>query len=291
MNQFLNHLKKLEKDLLKHWKAKRFNNDLFPVLAQELLDAYDMHLKFENIDSFLKFLICNLGHPDIHHYDLNQTENIHFTLLRNKYFFIDMYSWMDHTEIHAHNFLGAFQVLSGEFYQSTYQFKRKTEKKYMALGLLQLQGQNLLERGHVQRIIQGEGFIHQVFHPNGPSLSLCIRTPDLKAPYYSYFYPNLRLTDITFKRPEVLRIKAFNQYCKISRKINNAQALKLLAGLEKSRLIYEYMTGLNTFKVNSAQKKMLEEIIERFLSTSEIDLKKIKKQNQIHLTKLDLSIK
>jgi hypothetical protein len=286
---FVDSLKTLEDELLIKWKKENFSKEKFTPLSTKIFNKHQLGDQF-NLEDFLSFIIENKKHPDIHHYDLNFTENIHFTILRNKHFFIDLYSWATHTEIHAHNFSGCFQILKGRFAQSYYGFQKERHGQNWAEGKLLLRKQEVLSVNNTYSIEEGEKFIHQVFHLDKPSVSLCIRTSDTQDKYFSYFYPGFRLNDITFNRPEHLRIKAFSQYCQIKKRYPSKIAVELIEGLKPSRLMYEYLQGLKTIRVPPNIKASVEREIEKhFIKSIGVDLKDLRKKHLIHITKLEMA--
>ncbi len=289
INVFLKSLKTLEKKLLKEWEQEDFSREKFTSLSTNLLNEHQLGDYF-NLKDFLCFIIKNKKHPNIHHYDLNFTGNIHFTLLRNKHFFVDLYSWTTHTEIHSHNFSGCFQILEGRFAQSYYSFKKERHGENWALGNLKLNKREVLSINNTYSIEEGEKFIHQVFHLDSPSVSLCIRTPDTEDKYFSYFNPGLRLSDTTFNRPEYLRIKSFTQYCSLQKQFPIKITLELIKGLKPSRMMYEYLHGLPSFRLTPTHMVALErEIAKHFKKKLGKDLKEIRYKHNIHITKLEMS--
>jgi hypothetical protein len=280
-------LLEVEKELLSNWQKSGFDLLQFPSLAREQLEKKS----FENFDvkEFLNYVIKSHHHLDIHHYDLNFTENIHFTLFRNPYFFIDIYSWMEHTEIHSHNFSGCFCILQGDFSQTSYDFKKNREGNNWALGVLNLVKREKLSIGSIHEIVEGEKFIHQVFHFNNPCVSLCIRTPDTKRDYLSYFYPGLRLGRTSFKRPDFLRMKALNQLILVSKEFPVLLAKEMIASLEISPLVYDYMSGHSFFKLKGESLLELEKLIEQRIEEElGVNISQMRRQNQIHIRKLEL---
>lgn len=238
----------------------------------------------------IQHILCAANHPDIHHYDLNFTRNIQFTLLRNKAFFIDVYLWMEHTEIHAHNFSGAFQVMEGKFNQTRYTFDAGKGARDWNLGKLSLEARESLALGQAYAIHSGERFIHQVYHFDNPSISICIRTNNTTRPYYSYFYPGLRLKETGFKRPDILRIKALHQLSEINGKLTKKNCADLISTLPLSPLMNDYLLSLPTFNLGQEQKSLVEKTIEaRVIKECDFDLKDIRRKNLVHMTKLEMS--
>jgi hypothetical protein len=288
MNGFIRSLRKFELKLLKSWKRESYARPSFAKLSSTALEGTEIFQQFK-LKDFYDYILKNKEHPDIHHYDLNQTENLHFTLLRNPHFFIDVYAWMDHTEIHAHNFTGCFQMLEGDFTQTQYEFSPERTDTNWATGNLKLKERIRMTKGQVLAIPEGELFIHQVYHFARPSVSLCVRTPDSRAPYFSYFYPGLRLSETSFKRPDILRIKALNQLCGLKENLPKKAIQELLTTLNPSALMYEYLSGLPSFRPSPTMKNFLDKEIERHIEkTIKIDLQSIRRKNLIHMTKLEM---
>lgn len=285
MNRFISQIKALEKTILRDLKKSGYDLKKFPQIATKALAAKDLCF---NDEEFLRWVVESRRHPDMHHYDVNLTENVHFTLVRNSHFFIEIYSWINHTEIHAHNFSGSFRVLRGRYAQSRYSFKKERQIKSCSTGMLKLEKRESATQGMTFPITEGESFIHQVLHFDLPCISLCVRTPDTKKKYYSYFYPGLRVSDTTFSRPEILRIKSFAQLVKFS-KLDVSLLQDLLKGLSVSALIYDYMSGFNFLKQVLPVANEYEELVEKFLSEAlGRDVKELRRQHRLHLNKLEL---
>ena len=286
---FIKKLKVIETKLLKNWKQEQYSQKIFPRLSSELLKTDPLASHF-NLEEMLGFMIKNNKHPDIHHYDLNNTKNIHFTILRNPHFFIELYSWATHTEIHSHNFAGSFQVLNGQFAQSLYSFKKDRQGHGWATGKLLLKTHESLSENQTIAISDGTSFIHQVFHFETPSVSLCIRTPDSHKKYYSYFYPGLRLDHVSFSKPEQLRIKAFSQLCSTHSAFPLTLSRSLLDGLRYASLMYEYFNGLPTFQLSFEVRLKLEFEVEKHIKKNlGFDLLIFRKNHLLYMNKLEMS--
>ena len=286
---FIKRIKNIEKILLPHFSSAKCKPDKFSEISKALLSELDLANEFD-LDSFFEYVIKQKDHPDIHHYDRNSTDNILFTVTRNKHFFIEIYSWATHTEIHSHNFSGGFKVLYGEYSQSKYQFVQTRKGVDWAQGDLKLMQTESLPLNKAHSILSGERFIHQVFHNKYPSVTLCIRTPDTKEDYFSYFYPGLRLSNTFFNRPQILQIKAFNQSCLTSGKFSRVLAEKLIANLPISKLMYDYFSISSYLTSKEDIRCKFEKELEKFVKNKfRIDLKTIRKQHQIHSLKIQMS--
>lgn len=110
-------------------------------------------------------------------------------------FYIEVLFWLDSpTSIHQHAFSGAFGVLHGGSFHSTYTFERDRDlAAQLRLGELHFGDAEMLQRGDVRTIRAGDRFIHALLHLNSPSVSVVIRTTSEPEwlPQYNYLAPGL----------------------------------------------------------------------------------------------------
>jgi hypothetical protein len=102
------------------------------------------------------------------------------TVFHTDKFDINVFFWLDATtDIHDHNFWGAFQVLAGSSLHTTHRF-RASERitQDLARGELTVTGLESLSRGDVREIEAGSRFIHSLFHLDRPSVSLVVATKE-----------------------------------------------------------------------------------------------------------------
>jgi hypothetical protein len=189
MELFQNVGEKLEKA----WRAKDYDETVFPAMAADALKNADLPSKvspWEVIEWTLqqselprqKDVQARFGEPPI-------------TLFVAPRFHIDVYFWFEGTtSIHQHAFCGAFQVLEGSSIHSWYEFeKRDAVNSFCEIGEMSLRVCQLLEVSAVQEIRPGRQYIHSLFHLDQPSVTIVIRTDKspLFLPQYDYQKPCL----------------------------------------------------------------------------------------------------
>jgi len=175
------------------WRAKDYDETIFPAMAAEALKNADLPSKvspWEVIEWTLqqselprqKDVQARFGEPPI-------------TLFVAPRFHIDVYFWFEGTtSIHQHAFCGAFQVLEGSSIHSWYEFeKRDAVNSFCEIGEMSLRVCQLLEVSAVQEIRPGRQYIHSLFHLDQPSVTIVIRTDKspLFLPQYDYQKPCL----------------------------------------------------------------------------------------------------
>ena len=126
----------------------------------------------------------NFGQPAIQVYDGGD-------------FYIEVLHWLDNTtEIHQHQFDGAFAVLAGSSIHSQYEFhSTRVIQPKLEEGRVELASVELLERGAIRPIVAGRRMIHSLFHVERPAVTVVVRTPqtDQAGPHRRYLYPRLAL--------------------------------------------------------------------------------------------------
>ena len=105
-------------------------------------------------------------------------------------FYLELLIWFpSRTSIHGHGFVGAFMVLSGYSIEAKYRFIEKREVCHgVKLGELKPESVEVIAPGKVNRILNGDGFIHTVGHMGNPSMTLVVRNRSSKHPrQFTYF--------------------------------------------------------------------------------------------------------
>lgn len=185
--------RELGEQIEESWRARDYNEEVFPSLAAEALQSAAIPSKisaWEVVEWALtqnelppqKDPSANFGDPPI-------------TLFVAPRFYIDVYFWLDGTtEIHQHSFCGAFQVLMGSSIHSWYDFAaRDRVNSFTEIGDMELKVCQLLVHGDIQEIQAGRRYIHSLFHLDQPSATIVVRTDKspLYLPQYSYHKPYL----------------------------------------------------------------------------------------------------
>src|SRR5262245_38491284 len=184
---------KLGEELEKAWRAKNYDETVFPELASANLRGADLPSKvsaWDVVEWSLKErelprqrdLKASFGDPPI-------------TVFSGPRFHIDIYFWFEGTTaIHQHSFCGAFQVLLGSSIHSWYEFERSEAiNTFTELGNMSLKTCELLSVGDVLAINAGRQYIHGLFHLEQPSATIGVRThkSPMYLPQFSYHKPYL----------------------------------------------------------------------------------------------------
>jgi hypothetical protein len=110
-------------------------------------------------------------------------------------FYIQILFWLDGTtQIHQHEFSGAFHVLEGSSLHAEFAFANvRPVTAHFRLGDLQLTGTELLETGRTVPITSGAGSIHSLFHLETPSVTVVVRTHSDPGtgPQFTYLPPHV----------------------------------------------------------------------------------------------------
>jgi hypothetical protein len=151
----------------------RMDNSDFLIACSEVLKEFT----FEKFTPEDLLVLEKLQHPE-QSYPTQDFSEKSITLFRSGDLFLDLYWWEDRiTSKHDHNFFGAFKVIQGIYFQQIFSFdSEKILMPGVVKGTTRLINQDLKPPGHVEIIPMGESFIHQVYHLNGPSVTLCLRT-------------------------------------------------------------------------------------------------------------------
>lgn len=151
------------------------------------------------------------------------------TLFSCSHFIIDAYFWTSHdTQIHGHEFSGAFKVVSGKTRNIQYDFyEQENYNHQLLLGDLVESSNDLLDDpDQVVTILPGEQFIHSTEHLVEPTITLCVRTKRYPGVIQYGYYPagiavtgqqNIELARI-FELIMILRkqcVLVAREYCKV----------------------------------------------------------------------------
>ncbi len=113
------------------------------------------------------------------------------TVYHGRRFQVQVLFWLDgSTSVHAHGFVGAFQLLDGPTFQCRYAFtpRRRVSARF-ALGDVTLVAAEILERGQVVEIDQE--LIHATFHLEAPSATVVVRSYGEPHPTFTYAEPSV----------------------------------------------------------------------------------------------------
>ncbi len=173
------------------WQAVDFSLAAFPRLAQAALEENQPATQVE-----LKALTRSFLREDEQPFQtasgFGQPELVVFDDPR---FYIQILFWLDGTtQIHQHEFSGAFHVLEGSSLHAEFAFANvRPVTAHFRLGDLQLTGTELLETGRTVPITSGGASIHSLFHLETPSVTVVVRTHSDPGtgPQFTYLPPHV----------------------------------------------------------------------------------------------------
>lgn len=192
----ISYFKQLGDEVLAAWKLKNFSLPAFPVLATEALKA-NPPSNVVDIEELIRDFLLNDDQPNQSLSGFGQPELIVYNHPR---FYIQVLFWLDGTtDIHQHEFSGAFHVLGGSSLHSHFEFHNVNPiTAHFRLGDLRLIDTQMLETGSTVPIISGPTCIHSLFHLETPSLTVVVRTQSDPGtgPQFTYLPPHVGLDPV-----------------------------------------------------------------------------------------------
>jgi hypothetical protein len=188
MNHFF---KDLGLSVHSRWQSENFSLASFPEIARQML-AEKPPCEHVDLAAFTKEFLLNDDQPAQSHSGFGEPELV---LYHDPRFYIQMLFWMDGTtDIHQHEFSGAFHVMAGSSIHSRFSFENpQPVSAHLRMGRLKVQEISLLECGATVPIISGNTHIHSLFHLESPSVTVVIRTHSDPGtgPQFTYLPPHL----------------------------------------------------------------------------------------------------
>ena len=205
------YFEKLGRKVLERWREQNFSLEVFPELARIAMDETPPS---ENVDleEMIHEFLTNDDQPLQGHSGFGQPELVAFNDSR---FYIQILFWMEGTtDIHQHEFSGAFHVMRGSSVHSEFDFVgAHSVTPHIRTGELRLKQIELLETGRTVPIISGRECIHSLFHLDTPSLTVVVRThhDPGTGPQYNYLPPHIAIDPIhadslTMRRKQLLDV-------------------------------------------------------------------------------------
>lgn len=172
---FMSQVRNLGDSTQRLWQQCDFNENQFSEICYTKLQEFSRAADF-NLENLLEDLVLS-G-------ELSGIQKNHFfsqmqvTLYQEENFFIELLNWTEgSTSTHDHSFSGAFLVLQGTSFHSSYKFEKiKVINSRLHVGNLLLNQAEILRTGSVREIKAGGDFVHSVFHLSLPTCTLVIRT-------------------------------------------------------------------------------------------------------------------
>jgi hypothetical protein len=205
------YFEKLGRTLLERWREQNFSLEVFPELARIAMDEAPPS---ENVDleEMIHEFLTNDDQPLQGHSGFGQPELVAFNDSR---FYIQILFWMEGTtDIHQHEFSGAFHVMQGSSVHSEFDFVgAQSVTPHIRTGELRLKQIELLETGRTVPITSGQECIHSLFHLDTPSVTVVVRThhDPGTGPQYNYLPPHIAIDPIhadslTMRRKQLLDV-------------------------------------------------------------------------------------
>jgi hypothetical protein len=190
------YFEKLGHTVLERWRQQNFSLEVFPELARTAIDEAPPSASVDMEELIHEFL-SNDEQPFQGESGFGQPELIAFNDPR---FYIQLLFWMEGTtEIHQHEFSGAFHVMQGSSVHSEFDFVgARSVTPHIRIGDLRVKKVELLETGRTIPITSGRECIHSLFHLDTPSVTLVIRThhDPGTGPQYNYLPPHIAINPL-----------------------------------------------------------------------------------------------
>jgi len=193
MNSFFLGLGRL---VYERWQEENFSLTAFPKIATAALEEQppSEHVDLEEL--IREFLLSDeqpyqsasgFGQPELIVYDCPK-------------FYIQLLFWLDGTtDIHQHEFSGAFHVMTGSSIHSEFSFEdAESITAHFRLGNLKLKKAELLEARRIVPIVSGRTGMHSLFHLETPSVTVVVRTHSDPGtgPQFTYLPPHIAIDPI-----------------------------------------------------------------------------------------------
>lgn len=203
--------KELGHTVLQRWKQTNFSLEAFPEIARVALDERSPAEHVDLAELVREFLLedeqplqtqSGFGQPELVAYE-------------HPRFYIQLLFWMDGTtDIHQHEFSGAFHVMAGSSIHAHYEFqKTQAITPHLQMGKVKMKEIELLETGRTVPIISGKSCIHSLFHLDTPSVTVVVRTQNDPGtgPQFNYLPPHIALDPmfsdtLTMRRKQLLDV-------------------------------------------------------------------------------------
>ena len=208
MNAFFNDL---GRQVLAQWKQVNFSLEKFPAIARKALEARppSQHVALAEL---MREYLFNDEQPLQSMSGFGQPELIAYEHPR---FYIQLLFWLDGTtDIHQHEFSGAFHVMHGSSIHAHYTFENaRSVTPHLRVGDVRMKQIELLETGRTVPIVSGPGCIHSLFHLDRPSVTVVVRTHNDPGtgPQFNYLPPHVAVDPmhadtLTMRRKQLLDV-------------------------------------------------------------------------------------
>ena len=203
--------KELGNTVLERWKRENFSLAKFPEIARTALDARS---PAEHVDlaALIREFLLSDEQPFQTMSGFGQPEIVAYNHPR---FYIQLLFWLDGTtDIHQHEFSGAFHVMTGSSIHAHYGFENaQSVTPHLRVGDVKMKNIELLETGRTVPIVSGQSCIHSLFHLDTPSVTVVVRTQHDPGtgPQFNYLPPHVAMDpvfadELTMRRKQLLDV-------------------------------------------------------------------------------------
>ena len=205
------YFEKLGRTVLERWREQNFSLEVFPELTRTAIEEAPPSENIDIEELIHEFLFSD-DQPFQSESSFGQPELIAFNDTR---FYIQILFWLEGTtEIHQHEFSGAFHVMGGSSVHSEFDFvDARSVTPHIRTGDLRVKRIELLETGRTVPITSGRDCIHSLFHLDTPSITVVIRThhDPGTGPQYNYLPPHIAINplhadSLTARRKQLLDV-------------------------------------------------------------------------------------
>ena len=207
------YFQELGRTVLLRWKRENFSLTAFPEIARVALEERPPAQQVD-LAAFMREFLLNDEQPFQTLSGFGQPELVAYTHPR---FYIQVLFWLDGTtDIHQHEFSGAFHVMSGSSIHAHYEFENARDvTPHLRVGDVRMTQIELLETGRTVPIISGRRCIHSLFHLDTPSVTVVVRTQNDPGtgPQFNYLPPHMAMDpvfadELTMRRKQLLDVLA-----------------------------------------------------------------------------------
>lgn len=201
----------LGRTVLERWKRLNFSLGEFPEIARTAINENPPSGNVD-LDNLIQEFLFSDDQPFQSQSGFGQPELIAFNDSR---FYIQILFWMEGTtDIHQHEFSGAFHVMQGSSVHSEFDFTEVClVTPHLRTGHLRVKRIELLETGRTVPITSGRECIHSLFHLDTPSVTVVIRTHNDPGtgPQFNYLPPHIAIDPLqadalTTRRKQLLEV-------------------------------------------------------------------------------------
>lgn len=186
----------LGRTVLARWTAQNFSPARFPEIARTALNERPP-AQHVDLPALIHRFLLDDAQPFQTASGFGEPELVVFDDPR---FYIQILFWLDGTtDIHQHEFSGAFHVLAGSSLHSLFEFENaESISAHLRVGDLRCTKTQLLETGHTEPIVSGRSCIHSLFHLETPSVTVVVRThhDPGTGPQFTYLPPHLAIDPV-----------------------------------------------------------------------------------------------